>query len=84
MNKTNVKSIIKNHLTRNGYDGLFNERLECWCAREDKDFLTCEDIPEDCQPGKKAFCNSCKEDCFLGDSGELTYCIKERKEDEQE
>ncbi len=79
---TNVKAIIKNHLVRNGYAGLHNERLECWCAiGEDDKFCTCEDIPVDCQPGFKILCENCKEDCFDSASGscpEASYCIKEK------
>lgn len=88
MNKSNVKTIIKNHLDRNRYDGLFNKRLGCWCALGDNDFLTCEDIPEDCQPGYKYFCENCKEECCYGDfpnyHPDPMFCIKEREDaDEQ-
>lgn len=49
-NKT-VIEIIKQHLIDNGFDGLYNEDLECGCELDDLE--PCGDIRSDCTAGYK-------------------------------
>lgn len=50
MNKT-VIEIIKKNLIEEGFDGLYNEDLECGC--EVSDLEPCGEIRSDCTAGYK-------------------------------
>ena len=46
----NVKEIVLDYLSRNSYEGLFNEDSECGCSVDD--FMPCSDgMSAECQPG---------------------------------
>ena len=72
----NVKDIVKEWLSKNGYDGLSNQ--ECGCGIDD--FMPCEGLSIfqdncDCEPGHKWDGNSCiTDDCdYSGDCNEGCY-----------
>jgi hypothetical protein len=48
---TDVKSIVREYLKKNGYDGLYNEWGECGCVNED--LFPCGSDPIECKPGHK-------------------------------
>lgn len=57
MNKT-VIEIIKQHLIDNGFDGLYNDELDCGC--EINDLEPCDVLQSNCtagykQPGDKEY-----------------------------
>ena len=46
----NVKEIVLDYLSKNSYEGLFNEDLDCGCPIDD--FMPCWDGKyAECQPG---------------------------------
>jgi len=47
----NLKSIIEEWLTDNGYDGLCNPDEECGCSFDD--FMPCSEPSMECQAGNK-------------------------------
>ena len=47
----NVKEIISEYLTQNGYEGLFNEGSECGCLLDD--LCPCDGEIGNCEPGYK-------------------------------
>ena len=56
-----IKSIIKNYLRENKFEGLWNPSLECAC--EIKDLMPCDEAMSDCEPGYKVPCdNNCSFD----------------------
>lgn len=70
-----IKSIIKDYLDKHNYDGLYNERVECFCHKDDDLFL-CEDAPVDCKPGYSHNCSSCRTRCSAHCSAHIDKCIK--------
>lgn len=54
-----VKEIVEDYLKKHGYDGLYQEDLECACLIED--LFPCETVG-DCLPGYKGPCD-CGDDC---------------------
>ena len=63
MNKT-VIEMVKRYLIDNGFDGLYNEELECGC--ELADLEPCDALQSNCKAGYK----------HPGDMG-YDFCIKE-------
>jgi len=55
-----VKEIIKEYLSKNGYDGLVNAEGECGCLSDD--LAPCDNMESECLPGYKTKCN-CGEGC---------------------
>jgi len=55
---TTVKEILCSYLRDNGYDGIYNDNIECGCAIGD-DFVPCDGNPIDCIPGYKRKCGTC-------------------------
>ena len=49
----NVKEIVKDYLTKNGFDGLFSIRADCDCDLSR--LFDCGDHPSDCVPGDKFY-----------------------------
>ena len=66
MNKT-VIEIIKKNLIENGFDGLYNEDLECGCEIDDLE--PCDSLQSNCKAGYK----------HPGDD-EYDFYIKEHKQ----
>lgn len=63
-----VLDIIREHLTANGYDGLYNTDGECAC--ELSDLAPCGGITGECRPGHKIPCDGeggseCMGDCYF-------------------
>lgn len=64
-NKT-IKEIVVEYLKKNGYDGLYNEDIECGCGIEDIPLCDETNINE-CKAGYKCKLNKRnKENCFNG------------------
>lgn len=49
-----VREIVRKHLEREGYDGLFNEVGECACLRDD--LAPCGSMNELCEEGYRVEC----------------------------
>ena len=56
MDNPNVKSIVKEHLSKNGYDGLFSEDGECACVIDDLSPGDC--LIDSCESGYKTNCHA--------------------------
>ncbi|MGA1846871.1 hypothetical protein [Deferribacter abyssi] len=71
-----VKDIVIKYLKENGYDGLFDEVLECGCRIGD--LMPCYN-PQNCSPGRIKDCKKCdkyindKYGCLEG----YNFCIQE-------
>lgn len=52
-----VREIVRKHLEREGYDGLYNEAGECGCLKED--LAPCCQISELCEAGYRVECAGC-------------------------
>lgn len=50
----NVYEIIQDWLTDNGFDGLYNEELNCGC--EISNLAPCDFLCTDCEAGYKVLC----------------------------
>ena len=67
----NVKEIVADYLTTNGYDGLCNADIQCGCGLDDLFPCVCMNETS-CVPGYKAVCNA--------GCGDFAYCIFEEKQ----
>ena len=70
----NGSEIVKTYLKTNGYDGLYNESMDCGC--ESSDLIACGELGEDCQPGFRQKCDP--ETCVIG--GDCDFHIGSEKE----
>ena len=59
----NIKTIIKEYMEANGYDGLYSPDYDCACAIYDQ--RPCDENCLDCEVGYQNDCKSCtqKADC---------------------
>jgi hypothetical protein len=66
---TDIKDIVADYLITRGYEGLWNEFIDCGC--EISDLMPCDEPSGDCRPGVKIPCP--KDECVLG--GECEWHI---------
>ena len=59
-----VGSIIRDYLTINGFDGLYDAETECGC--EVSDLFPCEYVCPRCTPGHKLPCDCGDHDFHIG------------------
>ncbi len=50
-----IKSIVKNYLRENKFDGLFSNHFDCGC--EIDDLMPCDEAQPECEPGYKIPCS---------------------------
>ena len=76
----NVREIVEDYLTRNGYDGMCGDG--CGCGLDD--LMLCEDYCEDCQPGYKWTCAGCQrfEECEFSDYGDGCFMLEKQEKNE--
>ena len=79
-NDMSVKDIVKEFLTKNGYDGLCYEG--CGCPKDD--LMPCSGNAGICFPAyahTKKECADCgdKDDCYDYNGIEIIYCVKPLK-----
>ena len=55
MKPETILDIVAEHLSVNGFDGLYNHMGECGCLKDDLSPGTC--FEENCQPGYKVPCD---------------------------
>ena len=60
--KMTVKSIVKNYLSEQGYDGLCNDD-DCGCGLND--LMPCESAANYCKAAHFIACKKCNEDCNI-------------------
>ena len=58
----NMKEILKDWLTTNGYDGLYSG--ECGCEMDE--LVPCGNDPSLCEPGHKSDCDCGDHDWHIG------------------
>ncbi len=62
MGDVTVKSILKEYLSQNGFEGIVNIFCECSCELDD--LFPCGEDFSDCSPGYKTEC-TCGEGCLF-------------------
>jgi len=72
---TTLKSIVKDYLERNDYDGLYNDNCSCHKSDLFPESYCCRE--GDCRPG---YLVTCSESCPDG----FDFCIRQDKNDECE
>ncbi len=69
-----VKEIVRQHLEREGYDGLFNEAGECACLRDD--LAPCNCMTEQCEAGYRVDCADTE--CEFANEGGHWHMVDEK------
>ena len=55
-----IKEIVKEHLEKNGYDGLWNSDAQCACSKDD--LHPCQEDFAECSPGYRGACDGTCDD----------------------
>ena len=69
-----VREIVKKYLQKNGFDGLYNELLECGCDLND--LMCCPEDCFDCKAGYKVIITKKNQEEYEGKVGDWVITKK--------